>query len=169
MSNDKRVTAIFDSRPKAEAALTRLETLGYRKEDMTILVAENAWNKSSDIKITENTKGAEGAAIGAGVGGIIGAVVGGLTAVGTVAATGGVGLLAAGPLVAALAGAGAAGSTGGIVGGLVGLGFPEVEAKYVDEKLGRGSVMIGVETDSDRASALQDALKQMNPEKVTTH
>lgn len=38
-------------------------------------------------------------------------------------------LVAAGPIVAALAGIGAGGATGGLIGALVGSGIPEVEAK----------------------------------------
>jgi hypothetical protein len=46
-------------------------------------------------------------------------------------------LIAAGPVVAALAGAGAAGATGGLVGGLIGAGIPEVEAKRFAGRIGK--------------------------------
>lgn len=168
MSNDhKRVTAIFENRNDAVMAMNSLEKMGYHQDDLTLLVSENSWNKGEDLKIQQNTKGPEGAAIGAGVGGIVGAVAAGLTTVGAVAATGGVGLLAAGPIVGALAGAGAGGASGGVIGGLIGLGYPEVEAKYVDEALGKGAVMVGIETNEDRVDMLKNKLETVHAKKIT--
>lgn len=168
MNKDKkRVTAIFENRSDAVLAMESLEKMGFKQDHLTLLVSENSWNKGEDIKIQQNTKAPEGAAMGAGIGGIVGALAAGLTTVGTVAATGGVGLLAAGPIVGALAGAGAGGLTGGIVGGLIGLGYPEVEAKYVDEAIGKGAVMIGVETNGDRVDMLKNKLEIAHAKRIT--
>lgn len=167
MSSKKRVTAIYENKAQAMLAMRNLETMGYGKDDMTLLVSENSWKTDKNIDIEENSKAPEGVAIGGATGGVIGAVAAGLTTVGAVAATGGVGLLAAGPLVAALTGAGAGSAVGGIVGGLVGLGYPETEAKYVDEELGKGAVMLGVETDSDRADRVEETLKKVDHKKVS--
>jgi len=170
MGNDKkRVTAIFENRAKAMNALHTLEKMGYSDQNIDMLVSKNSWNGDKDMTIEENTKAAEGTAIGAGTGAAVGAIAAGLTSVGAIAATGGAGLLAAGPLVAALTGAGAGGTTGGIIGGLVGLGFPEVEAKYVDEELGRGAVMINVNADKDKAEDVEASLKRLEAKKVSTH
>jgi len=79
------------------------------------------------------------------------------------------GILASGPIVAAFTGAGVAGATGGLLGGLLGLGYPEIEAKFVDEKVGKGSVMIALNSDEDKIPALKASLEDMNPEKVTVH
>jgi len=161
MGTNKTLTAIFEDKPSAEKAIQSLEKFGIKEDDLTLLVASNAWNKEDDLKIVEGSKSAEGAALGAGIGGALGAVAAGLTGVGTIAATGGVGLLATGPLVAAM--------TGALIGGLVGLGYPEIEAKFVDEKLGRGSVMISVNVDEDRLKVTEDLLEEHNPERLTTH
>lgn len=169
MSDNKRVTAIFENRQKAMNALRTLETMGYGDGELDLLVSENAWKGEENMTIEENTKAAEGTAVGAGAGAAIGAIAAGLTTVGGIAATGGVGLLAAGPLVAALTGAGAGGTVGGVVGGLVGLGFPEIEAKYVDQELGQGAVMINVNTDSDRAEKVEESLNKLEAKKVSTH
>ncbi len=56
-------------------------------------------------------------------------------------------LLAAGPVVAALAGAGAAGATGGLVGGLIGAGIPEVEAKRYAGRIREGAFLLSVHCD----------------------
>lgn len=161
-----RVTAIFDDRTKAIDAVNSLETLGCKKDDISFLVSSNSWN-GKDIKIEENSKAPEGATFGAGLGGLTGAVLGGMTAVGTVALTGGAGLLAAGPIVGSLAGAAAGGATGGIIGGLIGSGIPETEAKFVDERLGKGHVMVAVETPDDKAQLIEKLLKDKHADKVT--
>jgi hypothetical protein len=167
MSDTQRVTAIFENKTKAIHAINHLETIGYNHDSISLLVSENSWNSKEDIKIQENSKAPEGTAIGATTGGIAAGVVAGLTATGAVALTGGAGLLAAGPLVAAFAGAGAGGAAGGIVGGLVGMGIPEVEAKFVDEELGHGHVLVGIETDKERVNSLKESLKDFSPKKVT--
>jgi len=48
-------------------------------------------------------------------------------------------LIAAGPIVAALAGAGAGGAVGTLTGSLIGLGIPEFEAKSYEGYLNEGS------------------------------
>jgi hypothetical protein len=77
--------------------------------------------------VKTHSKLPEGVAVGATGGGAIGAIAAGLAAVGALAIPG-VGILAAGPIVAALAGAAAGGAAGGLIGGLIGLGIPEHEA-----------------------------------------
>lgn len=58
-------------------------------------------------------------------------------------------LVAAGPLIAALAGAGAGAATGGIVGGLIGLGVEEHHAKRYQETIEGGGVVVAVATEGD--------------------
>ena len=57
-------------------------------------------------------------------------------------------LLAAGPIVAALAGAGAVGALGGIIGALAGMGIPEYEAKRYEGRIREGGVLLSVHCDS---------------------
>jgi hypothetical protein len=168
MKDERRVTAIYDSRSKAMMAIHSLERLGYQENQISLLTSKNSWRDGEDIKIEENTKAPEGIAIGGTVGGVVGAVAAGLTTVGAVAATGGIGLLATGPIVAAFTGAGVGAAAGGLLGGLVGLGFSETEAKYTHEKLGAGYVMLGVMADKDDVDRVTDAIKTQ-AEKVTTH
>lgn len=169
MSDTKQVSAIYKSNTQAMNAVRGLENMGFSDKDISFLVSQNSWEADKEVALKNSTKAAEGTAIGAGIGGVAGAIVGGLTAVGAVAATGGVGLLAVGPLVAALTGAGAAGATGGIIGGLIGMGLPEVEANYVDRELANGSAMIGVSVDSDRLDQAKEVLNRFDPAKVAVH
>lgn len=70
-------------------------------------------------------------------------------------------LVAAGPIVAALAGAGAVGATGGLVGGLIGAGIPEVEAKRYAGRIREGGYLISVHCDdrdwAARAKEIMDS------------
>ena len=75
------------------------------------------------------------------------ACVGWLVGIGALAIPGIGPLVAAGPVVAALAGAGAAGATGGLVGGLIGAGIPEVEAKRYAGRIREGGYLISVHCD----------------------
>jgi hypothetical protein len=57
-------------------------------------------------------------------------------------------LLAAGPIVAALAGVGAGGVVGGLIGALIGMGIPEYEAKRFEGRVRNGGILVSVHCDS---------------------
>jgi hypothetical protein len=59
----------------------------------------------------------------------VGGALGLLAGIGALAIPGVGPLIAAGPIMAALAGLGVGGAVGGLVGALVGMGIPEYEAK----------------------------------------
>ncbi len=162
------ITAIYDNYGSARHAISILRKNGIRDRELSILAADNAIDKN--IELEENTKAPEGSATGATIGGALGATIAGLTAVGTVSLTGGVGILAAGPIVSAFAGAGAGAAAGGVIGGLIGLGIPETEAKIVDEKLGKGHILVGVSAESkEDKSKIKDLLENTNSQSITTH
>jgi len=147
------VTGVFESRSAAEAALFELERRGFGANDITLMVAQgDGWT------VETKTKAPEGAAAGAATGGVLGALIGGLTSVGVIG-TGGIGILAAGPLVAALAGAGAGGGAGGIIGGLIGAGIPEHEAEFIEHELAQGRVLLGVRARKERVDLAEDVLE----------
>jgi hypothetical protein len=74
-------------------------------------------------------------------------VLGWLVGIGALAIPGVGPLVAAGPIVAALASAGAGGATGGLVGGLIGAGIPEIEAKRYAGRIREGGYLISVHCD----------------------
>src|SRR5581483_6121305 len=121
------VFGIYPDRISAEEAVDHLRTAGYRSADISVLFPDNKGTK--DFAHEKNTKAPEGATTGGLAGGIAGGVLGWLTGIGALAIPGLGPLVAAGPIVAALAGAGAVGTLGGIIGALVGMGIPEYEAK----------------------------------------
>lgn len=152
----KLISAVFEDRQKAEHAIELLETSGFQRSEISVLMTDVvARDTSSHVA----SKVSEGAAIGATTGGALGAVVGSLVAVGSLVVPG-LAFVAAGPLVAALAGAGAGGAAGTLIGGLVGAGIPESDATLYDERLRRGGVLVGVYADDERSELAKRMLSR---------
>jgi hypothetical protein len=161
----KLVTGLFKTRVAAEAAVDALIKRGYTREEISVLMSDAT--RSKEFAIETGTHAAQGAGIGGAVGGTLGAVIAAIVAVGTNVALPGLGLVIAGPLVAALAGAGAGGAAGGLVGALVGVGIPEHRAKVYEAGLHGGGILIGVEAKSDEdADVLERLLADLGAEHV---
>lgn len=161
--SEQVTTAVFHTPQEAAGAVTRLEAAGIRDRDISVLMSDGY---GDDFQVETSSKLPEGAAIGAGAGGAVAALVAGFTAVGAVA-TGGAGLLVAGPLVAALAGAGVGSAAGGVVGALVGYGISEHQAKLFAEKYDDGKVLVAVQTaDGDVQDRVETILKDAGGEQV---
>lgn len=158
------LTGVFNEAFKATQAIERLHAAGFPQNDISVLTSESTSDHAFAVR--SGSKVGEGAAIGAGFGGAVTAIVAGLTAIGVVA-SGGLGLVAAGPIVAALAGAGAGAAAGGIVGGLIGLGIPEHEAKYYEGVIQKGGVLVGVKAEGDRRTVAKDILKECGAETIS--
>lgn len=158
------VTAVFNDMGQATHCLERLQQAGFQNDEISVLTSKSTSSDSFGVK--SGTKGAEGAALGAGIGGTVTAILAGLTAVGAIA-TGGLGLLASGPIVAALAGAGAGAAAGGLVGGLIGLGIPEHEAKYYEGVIAKGGVLVGVKADGERRERAKTIFKECDAESIS--
>ena len=107
--SNRMVTGLFRDRDSAERAYNTLHERGYSKDDVNLVMSDDARKRHFGDQETElGTKAAEGAGIGAGIGGTIGAVLAGIAAVGTTLVLPGMGIVIAGPIAAPLAGAGAA-------------------------------------------------------------
>ena len=141
------VFGIYPDRQSVEDAVTHLRAAGFRSTDVSVLFPENEGTK--DLAHEKNTKAPEGATTGGVAGGIAGGVLGWLTGIGALAIPGLGPLIAAGPIVAALAGAGAVGTLGGIIGALAGMGIPEYEAKRYEGRIREGGVLLSVHCDSN--------------------
>ncbi|MBW3636150.1 MAG: general stress protein [Armatimonadetes bacterium] len=140
------VTGMFDNRMDAEHAVDALLARGAQRDDISIVVNEQARSQyfPDDSAEGMGNKAGEGAGVGAAVGGTLGAIGGALALTAGNLFLPGVGLLAAGPLLAGLAGAGAGGLAGTLVGALVGMGIPEEEAAHYETGLREGRILVGV-------------------------
>jgi len=140
------VFGMYRDRPGAEEAVQTLRAAGFRSTDVSVLYQENEGTK--DFAHEKNTKAPEGATTGGVVGGVTGGVLGWLTGIGALTIPGLAGLVAAGPIVAALAGVGAVGVIAGIIGALVGMGMPEYEARRYEGRIKQGGVLLSVHCDN---------------------
>ena len=146
VSTDFVAYGIYPDRASFESALEALRAAEFRNSDISAILPERD-RTTKDLAHEINTKAPEGIAAGAGTGAAVGGVLGWLVGIGALAIPGIGPLVAAGPVVAALAGAAAAGATGGLVGGLVGAGIPEVEAKRYAGRIREGGYLISVHCD----------------------
>lgn len=135
------VSAIFENTQDVENVVTELHQKGFTDQEISVVMTDK--RKQELLQHVGASKLPEGVATGAAVGGILGAIAAGLAAIGTITLPG-VGLLAAGPVVAALAGGGAGAALGGLTGALVGWGIPEEEAKLYENQIKQGNVLISV-------------------------
>jgi hypothetical protein len=142
------VFGIYARQEDFEKGLYQLKESGFRHEDISVLVPENLGTK--EIATEKATKAPEGVTAGASSGAVIGGVLGWLVGIGTLAIPGVGPLLAAGPIVAALAGVGVGGAVGGLTGALIGMGIPEYEAKRYDGRIRKGGILLSVHCDDSK-------------------
>jgi hypothetical protein len=142
----KTVTALFDTRDEAQAALTKLDQSGYTKSQVTVLVTEETRGKH--FIIDNKTKVGEGAATGATIAGLAAGLFMALGSAGAMLIPG-LNLIVSGALVGGLAGLGAGAAGGGLIGALVGLGVTEHEAKLYEDTLRKGAILIAVDSGSE--------------------
>jgi hypothetical protein len=134
---------VFTKIGAADRAVTALVDAGIDKEHITV-ICPTCTGELEQYRRAEPA-GAHAPAAAAG-GGAIGALLGGLIALVGVAATGGMSLLAAGPLIA---GAGGGAVAGGFLGAMLTRGMEKETANYYDQALQRGDVLVAVEEHGD--------------------
>jgi hypothetical protein len=130
----------------ADNATDTLVRNGFSASDISALLPENFGPQQ--IATEKSTKAPEGAATGAGSGAILGGALGLLAGIGALAIPGVGPLIAAGPIMAALAGVGVGGAVGGFTGALIGLGIPEYEAKRYEGHVKKGGILLSVHCDT---------------------
>ncbi len=147
------VTALFRSRDAAERAWRGAVDLGYRSEDINLMLSEDTRERmfgptphsGLGAKAAEAAhKPAEGAEkVGGPTGGHIGMIAPVVAAMGTLLLIPG-GILAAGPAAIALGAAGAVGVAGGVIGALTNWGVPKGRVELYESGIRSGGVLIGV-------------------------
>lgn len=156
-TNRSVLTGMFTDRDSAERAYNSLESRGYTKDDVDLVMSDEARKRHFGDKDSDDSelgnKAMEGAGTGSAIGGTLGAIAGAVAAIGTSLLVPGLGIVVAGPIAAALAGAGAGGLTGGLIGALVGHGIPEDRAKIYEDGLKDGHIVMGVRPRNDEDAA----------------
>ena len=136
MSKNTAVFGIYKSEVAAEAAVDQIVAAGFSNSDVSVLMSDV--DSTKEFAHEKSTKAPEGTATGVTAGGVVGGTLGLLAGIGALAIPGVGPLIAAGPIMGALAGLGVGGAVGGVVGALVGLGIPEYEAKRYEGRVKDG-------------------------------
>lgn len=144
---------IYESEERAADALRLLVDAGFPVAEISGLMHDG--KQIEELSVDGKTAVARGAVVGAVLGALGGAVLAPAA-----------GLLAVGPLVAALQGAAIGGSAGVGFGALAGLGFWREEIDFIDRHLKQGDVIIGVDTIAERKGHAEKALREAKPRAV---
>jgi uncharacterized membrane protein len=163
-------TAVFGIYPNttaAESAVDRIVNAGFSNEDVSVLMSDV--DGTREFAHQKETKAPEGTAIGVTTGGVVGGTLGLLAGIGALAIPGVGPLIAAGPIMGALAGLGVGGAVGGLVGALVGMGIPEYEAKRYEGRVKNGGILLSVHCDtSDEVLKAKHLLKETGAEDIAS-
>ena len=161
------VFGIYATPATAENGVDHLLTLGFVNSAISVLMPDDDTTRA--FAHQKNTKAPEGTTAGVATGGVIGGTLGLLAGIGMLAIPGIGPLVAAGPIVAALAGLGAGGAVGGIVGALVGMGIPEYEAKRYEGAVKDGGTLLSVHCDtSDQIATAKQALRDTGARDISS-
>src|SRR5271154_4457960 len=168
MSDKKTaVFGIYSTLSGADPATDPVVRSGFSAADISALLPENLGSRQ--IGTEKATKAPEGAATGAGAGAVLGGALGLLAGIGALAIPGVGPLIAAGPIMAALAGVGVGGTVGGLIGALVGMGIPEYEAKRYEGHIKAGGILLSVHCDtSGEIKRAKEVLKGTGAEDISS-
>jgi len=161
---ERAVVALFDEMSAAQNAVQELVNHGFDRNDISVVASDRSAVRSGDDVVVDTTvETADGAAAGAGIGAVLGGLAGLLVGIGALAIPGIGPIIAAGPLAAALAGAGLGAATGGVIGALADAGVPEEQARYYEEGVRRGGVLVTVRAAEGMTSQAMDILNRYGP------
>ena len=161
------VFGIYATPGTAEAAVDHLIGKGFSNAAISVLLPDDDTTRA--FAHEKHTKAPEGTATGVTTGGVIGGTLGLLAGIGALAIPGVGPLIAAGPIMGALAGLGVGGAVGGIVGALVGMGIPEFEAKRYEGAVKEGGTLLSVHCDtSEQVDAAKRGLKETGARDISS-
>lgn len=147
------VVALFESQADAEQAIRDLKDAGFPKGAIGVVLRDPASLSGPAHPSDVSPLPGETATAGVVGGGILGGVVGLLAGVGALALPGVGPVIAGGVLVSSLTGAGLGAAAGGVLGALIGLGVPDSAARYFEEGVRQGSVLVTVDAGARRGAA----------------
>jgi hypothetical protein len=145
--NKNIISAVFDSRLEAEAAIANLRSEGIESDKLSIIGRDEHGASVTDGSGEEHKDGmgdtVKGALGGAGIGAILGVAALAIPGVGPLAAAGAIASSAI-PGAAAI-GAGAGAVAGGVTGMLTDHGVSEEDASYFEGRINDGGTFISVD------------------------
>lgn len=161
------VFGIYATPATAENAVDHLISKGFTNAAISVLLPDDESTRA--FAHEKNTKAPEGTTTGVATGGAIGGTLGLLAGIGALAIPGVGPLIAAGPIMGALAGLGVGGTVGGVVGALVGMGIPEYEAKRFEGAVKDGGTLLSVHCDtSEEVTRAKQALQETGAKDIAS-
>lgn len=167
----KTIVGLFDDPTEARAAAQELIHAGVRREDISLMTRHgaqpvhvgptNAGNDASMIADPTDDVGT-GVLAGVSVGAVLGGIGGLLVGLAVLPLPGIGPIVAAGPIVSALAGLGLGAATGGLVGALTNIGVPAEHAPRYAEALRRGGTVVTVSVDDALAPRVWGVMTNHN-------
>ncbi|HEY3442329.1 MAG TPA: DUF3341 domain-containing protein [Paludibaculum sp.] len=160
------VFGIYHSKHHAELSVAGLLAAGFSNADISVLVPfrHNLQGASDE----EHLKAADNSAAAFAARGTISGALGLLARIRVIAVPGVGPLVAAGPIVAALADVGVGGPTGGIPGALAGMGIARHRAKRYEGRIKEGGVLMFVCCDtSNEFNRAMDLMNQTGAQDLT--
>jgi hypothetical protein len=162
------VFGIYSTRNGVETATDAFVAAGFPAADISVLIPESLGGPK-EMKTEKATKAPEGTTTGVVSGATVGGVLGLLAGIGALAIPGVGPLIAAGPIMAALAGMGVGGAVGGVAGALVGMGIPEYEAKRYEGRLQKGGILFSVHCDtSEEITRAKEIMERTGAEDISS-
>jgi hypothetical protein len=158
----RTVSRMYDSYGQAQRVVQKLEEAGFSSSEVSLVSRYR-----DDYTLADDASGT-GAATGATAGALLGGGTGLLTALGVIAIPGLGPLVAAGVIATTLAGAASGSVVGGLLGALTGSGVSEEDAHVYSEGVRRGSSLVTVRTDDNRATKADAILNLESPVDVAS-
>ncbi len=152
--NQNIISAVFDSRSEAEAAIGELRSAGIDSGKLSLIGRDGDGTTVTDGSGERAEEGAgdtvKGALGGAGIGAILGVAALAIPGVGPLAAAGAIASSAI-PGAAAI-GAGAGAVAGGLTGLLRDHGVSDEDATYYEGRINDGGIFVSVDASEDEVS-----------------
>ena len=136
------VVGVFDDPANAERALNGLRDAGFAPSDVGVVSRPSDAEAEAPPDVAPAPRVDETSGILTG--GLLGGVAGWLVGLTTLAVPGVGPLLAAGPLVAAVSGSGLGAAAGGLIGHFVAEGHEQDEARWYEEQVRAGRILLTV-------------------------
>ena len=172
------LTAIFNDRDHAEAAVSDLQAAGISVDEISVVVErhhhrtliERLGHSDTPLVTNSNVSGQEdreltetGMKAGAGLGSVVGLLAG----IPLVLATGGgAGLLVAGAIAGILGGGVAGAAAGSLAGALIRMGVPHSRAEDIQNRVRSGAIMVSLRTDERHVPAIEDVFHRHGADEV---
>lgn len=147
----RTIVGLFDNATEAQIAVRDLVQMGIAREDIGVM-GHRSGHWELDREAMADDTAAEDAITGAGVGAALGGIGGFLMGLAVLPIPGIGPVIAAGPIIAALAGMGVGAATGGLIGVLTDVGVPATQAQHYAEAVRRGGTLLTVLAPDDQAT-----------------